>query len=497
MLRPGNTGLADWCAIYRGAAVELDPVFQADVEAGAAALRTIRCRAGETNRSAKSGGAATAAEREEVLSLSRAGADTHPLPMSTVRLLAALKLAALGRGVLGVRWRLVEHIGECLSLGLLPPVPADADTERAMLARLAAGLLGEGELMRSGELLPAPEGLASAGLAPPDLAAMEAGALTSGTQVPTALALAGLFEAEQLLQTALVAAALSSAVLYPGEVLPPPLLARLSARDGAQAGAAALYALRRAGAEPVGPRAGIWPARALREARAIGACLDLLRHAGETLTAEANAVTEDRFVLWHTEEIVENPATEGHSVAVAADFIAMALARIGGLAERRIERIFESKLAQCGEGTGGAAVASLRPMAASLAKEVRERAFPSLLDDEPDAAGEPAASAALASARRLQPIAGNLTLILAVELMAAEACMAADQSDLSANLQRVRELLRARTARNGGDPLAAPQLAALAYLVRSGAAAAAAGAALPSVARAACSERGEGGSGWL
>ena len=212
-----------------------------------------------------------------------------------------------------------------------------------------------------------------------------------------------------------------------------------------------------------------------------GACLDLLRQAGETLAAEANAVSEDPLVLWQSGETASAGDDSAMHVAIAADMIALALAHLGTLAERRIAMLLDPEAPHRAQGKNrrSSGIAALRSTASSLAAENRERARPASLPPEDDAT--PAADGA-PGMRRLLPMAGNVTLIVAIELMAAaEAFNASNRKRSTDALEPVRSLLRERAPGRGKDAIAAPDLAIVADLVRSGAVAAASGVDLPSL----------------
>jgi histidine ammonia-lyase len=161
--------------------------------------------------------------------------------------------------------------------------------------------------------------------------------------------------------------------------------------------------------------------------------------------------------------------------------IAIALARIGGLSARRSAHLFESGLLDRRQRKKAqpSGVLSLRSTAATLAGEIRERARPLAL--RPGVEEHPDVALGMSAARRLLPLAGNVTLLLAIELMAAAEAAEMAKRDTGGPLQRVRNLLRSRTGASGLTTLAAPDLAAVAELVRTGAVAAACGVAMPSV----------------
>jgi histidine ammonia-lyase len=468
-LRPGRTRLADWRAIYRGAPVAIDSVARADVEAGAAALAAILANgdsATDTKREAPATPAAPPAEASEAGERVENG---ETLPLAVTRLAVALKLASLARGMSGVRWALLERLTERLSFGQIPQVPAGGVGEREALARLAVGLFGEDAR---------PQSLQASNAPPcPQPTPWEKDALCSGGQISTALALAGVFEAERVLQSALVATALShDAMRGSADGVKARLPRRHAAGNDVAATLGALLA--RAQLRPVraGGSSAEPPSSLDAQVELVGACLDLLRAAGETLVEEANTVADDALVVWQTGELVACGPSSGAPVAVAADLVALALGHLAGLSERRIGMLLDPALPRRMRiSARPSGLAALYATAATLAAETRERARPASFESS-----EGTRSPAIPGARRLLPMAGNVTLILAVELMAAtEAFELGGRKRSSDALEPVRALIRARAPRPGKDGLLAPDLAAVAELIRSGALARAANVALP------------------
>ncbi|MBV9588425.1 MAG: aromatic amino acid lyase, partial [Hyphomicrobiales bacterium] len=221
-LRPGAVPLAAWREIYAGGLVELDAECRQKVEAAAATIETIVAK-GEPIYGVNTGFGKLASARigkddlaalQRNIVLSHASGVGGPLPQPIVRLIMALKVTSLAQGASGVRWVTIEHLLECLRRGLMPVIPSQgsvgASGDLAPLAHLAAALMGVGAFLVEGERLPAQEALRRAGLPPLVLAPKEGLALLNGTQVSTALAVVGLFEAEKLLRAALVTGALST-----------------------------------------------------------------------------------------------------------------------------------------------------------------------------------------------------------------------------------------------------------------------------------------------
>lgn len=443
-LRPGLTSLADWRAIYRGAAAVLDPVARADVEAGRAALDDILAKSGVLQP--EFGG-----ESPSLAEL--ASAQGEPLPAGLVRLFIALKLASLGQGASGTRWEVVACLEAFAGAGLLPIVRAEAG-DRLALAALFGAMTGVGDVTTGSGTLPAHKALRGVGVAPLTLNRRERMALIAGSEPTLAAALGGLLEAEGLFQAALVASALSLSL---NAFLPLHRAAHRLHRQPGQIEVAA--ALRKLLSRADGARGADAPVNgAFRDLPFVmGASLDLLRQAGAILEHAANSVLEGPLVLWQSGEIVE-AAQNGASLTVATDLIAMALRILGDSAAARI--------AHSG-GRRAASGTSLRARAAAFAEENREREGPR------DASG----------ARRLLPMAGTAALLIAIEyLQMAEAWREAKELSAAPALEAVRLKLDEVAETDGASgAAAAANLASVAALVRSGALAAATDVELPSL----------------
>ena len=222
LLKPGAVSLAEWRAVYRGASVTLDPASAPQIARAAATVAAIVAK-GEPVYGINTGfgklasvriDAADLATLQRNIVLSHAAGVGEPMPAPIVRLMIALKLASLAQGASGVRPETIALLEAFLAKRLTPIVPAQgsvgASGDLAPLAHMTATMIGVGEIVRDGERLPAAQALAQAGLAPLALGPKEGLALLNGTQFSTAYALAALFEAETLFQSALVTGALST-----------------------------------------------------------------------------------------------------------------------------------------------------------------------------------------------------------------------------------------------------------------------------------------------
>jgi histidine ammonia-lyase len=222
-IQPARLTLRDLRHIARSPdlALALDPGWEKPVEAAAATVADVVAR-GDAAYGINTGFGLLARKRipneslrelQTRLVLSHAAGTGAPLAPVTVRLILTLKAASLARGHSGVRPVVIESLLDLAKHGVLPVIPSKgsvgASGDLAPLAHLTAALIGIGEVTANGKTVPAAEGLAAAGLQPLVLEAKEGLALLNGTQVSTALALQGLFAAEDCLAAALVAGSLS------------------------------------------------------------------------------------------------------------------------------------------------------------------------------------------------------------------------------------------------------------------------------------------------
>ncbi|MFL5149630.1 MAG: histidine ammonia-lyase [Microvirga sp.] len=434
--------LADWRAIYFGSAVLLDDGCRAAVEAGAATIDAILAKH-EPVYGINTGFGKLASVRipdgdlaqlQQNLVLSHAAGVGEPLAAPVVRLTMALKIANLGQGASGVRWATLTHLLACLKRGLVPVVPAQgsvgASGDLAPLAHLAAALIGKGEFLLDGARLPARQALARTGLAPIELAPKEGLALLNGTQVSTALALAGLFEAERVFQGALVTGALATDAARGSDGPFDARIQELRRHRGQIEVAAALRDLMRGSAIRASHLTNddrIQDPYCLRcQPQVMGACLDQMRYATQVLVRESNAVTDNPLVFAGSDEaMVSGGNFHAEPVALVADALAVAIAEIGAISERRVAMLVDTVVSRlppfltpdAGLNSGFMIV---HVTAASLASENKSMAHPASVDSLPTSANqEDHVSMATFAARRLQPMLANTAHIVGIELLAA------------------------------------------------------------------------------
>jgi histidine ammonia-lyase len=420
------------------------------------------------------------------LVLSHAVGVGDPLPAPVVRLMLALKIHALSRGFSGVRRELIDALVKLYNADVLPRVPAKgsvgASGDLAPLAHLSAVLLGVGEAVCGGNMVSADEGLKIAGLTRVKLAAKEGLALLNGTQTSTALALVNLFAIDNLFATAIVAGALS---VDAAEGSASPFDARIHELRGHPGQIAAARAYRELLADsPINSShrecGKVQDPYSLRcQPQVMGACLDQMEAARAVLLREANGVTDNPLVFADTGEVLSGGNFHAEPVAFAADNLALAVAEIGALSERRIALLIDATLSglppflvRDGGVNSGFMIAHVT--AAALASENKLLAHPASVDSLPTSANqEDHVSMATFAARKLSDLAANTAAILGIELLAA-----AQGVDLrapiltSVKLQAVMQEIRARVPHYDIDRYLAPDIAAITDAVNAGAIAA-------------------------
>jgi histidine ammonia-lyase len=417
------------------------------------------------------------------LVLSHAAGTGEPLPDAIVRLVLVLKIASLAQGHSGVRVATLRALQKLLNAGVYPLIPGQgsvgASGDLAPLAHLATTLLGVGEVRYRGRTLSARAGLARAGLKPLRLAAKEGLALLNGTQVSTALALAGLFAIENVFATALVAGAMSVDALKGSDA---PFDARihvLRRQPGQQLVARRLRALlagSRVRASHLDCSRVQDPYSLRCQPQVMGACLDLLATASTTLLREANAVTDNPLVFPRDGLVLSGGNFHAEPVAFAADQLAIALAEIGSLAERRIALLVDHKMsglpaylvANSGLNSGFMVA---QVTAAALASENKALAHPASIDSIPTSANqEDHVSMATWAARRLLGMADNAAAIVGIELLAAAQGLEFHRPLRSSpGLEEVLARIRRQVRPLRADRYLAPDIAAARELVRGGA----------------------------
>jgi histidine ammonia-lyase len=492
ILGPGRLSLAGLAAWEReGTRVRLDRRALAGIAASAGLVARIaegRARVYGVNTGFGSL-ARTAIPPDKVrelqrrLVLSHAAGTGELLSDRVVGRVLLLKAASLARGYSGVRLSVIEALLRLYNAGVFPCVPAKgsvgASGDLAPLAHVAAALMGVGEVRIAGRTTSARRGLARARQAPIAYAAKEGLAMLNGTQVSTALAIEGLWAAERAFAAALVAGALSTDAALGSDTPFDPRLNAVRGQAGQSAVAAALRGLLR------GSRIRrshldcdrIQDPYSLRcQPQVMGACLDHLAFAATILEREMNGVSDNPIVFADAGELLSGGNFHAEPVAMAADVIAIALAEIGALSERRIALLTDANfsalppfLVREGGVNSGFMVAQV--VAAALASENKSLAHPASVDSLPTSANqEDHVSMATFAARRLLEMADNVAGIAAIELLAAAQGIEFRRPLRSSRpLERAMALIRERVPPFDRDRYFAPDIAAIKALVLDGA----------------------------
>ncbi|MEA2787095.1 MAG: histidine ammonia-lyase [Candidatus Eremiobacteraeota bacterium] len=489
-LRAGELRAADVRALLcDGAALALHSGARAAVDRAAAVVANIAAQDASVYGVNTGFGklAQTRIPREKLADLQRNLVVSHAcgvgplLPRDVVRLVLALKVNSLARGYSGVRWTVIDTLLACLERDVLPAIPGQgsvgASGDLAPLAHLAAALIGVGDAVAGGRRLPASDALKAAGITLLELRAKEGLALLNGTQVSTALALRGLVGAEDVLAASLVAGALTIEAAL-GSVTP--FDARIHAVRGhaSQSDVAAAVLGLIEGSEineshrDCGRVQDPYSLRCIPQV--LGACLRTLRDAAAILVDEANAVSDNPLVFPDTGDVISGGNFHAEPVALVADALAVAIAEIGNISERRcallVDPTFSQLPAFLATDPGlesGYMIAQVT--AAALASENKGLAHPASVDSIPTSAGqEDHVSMATHAARRLDDMLRNAANIVAVELLSAARGIAFRRPlRTSATLEGVL----AEIVPDGGgtgDRYLSPEIERVAGLVRAG-----------------------------
>ncbi|MHB1681653.1 MAG: histidine ammonia-lyase [Bacilli bacterium] len=381
---------------------------------------------------------------------SHACAVGEPLPVETVRTIMLLRANALVKGYSGIREETLTLLVDCLNAGVHPRIPSQgslgASGDLAPLAHLALVLMGEGKAEYRGDWLPGADALLRAGLRPLTLQAKEGLALINGTQVMTAIGVLAWLRADYLIGLADGVGALTFEAL----------------RGVQDAFARELHALRpHVGQEQAATSLRVWlqgsrlitaqgevrvqDAYSLRCMPQVhGASRQAADYVKRVLVVEQNAATDNPLVFSDTGKVISGGHFHGQPVALAMDFLKLAVAEMADISERRTERLVNPNLsglsAFLARSPGlSSGLMILQYVAASLVSENKVLAHPASVDSIPSSAGqEDHVSMGTTAARQAASIVQNTAMVLAIEAIAAAEAI---------DLQEMAELLAPRTAK--------------------------------------------------
>ncbi len=366
------------------------------------------------------------------LVLSHAVGTGSAMDIDTVRLLMFLKVNSLSQGYSGIRAHIIDALCDLINHGITPVIPlkgsVGASGDLAPLAHMSATLLGVGEVFFKGEKITAEKALKTCGLEAVILGPKEGLALLNGTQASTALALKGLFEAEQNYAAASYCGALSVDAAAGSDTPFDDRIHQIRGHKG-QIDAAVLYRQLLNGSEIRHSHLDctrVQDPYSLRcQPQVMGAILTQLRYASDILLTESNAVSDNPLVFCQDGDILSGGNFHAEPVAFAADAIAVAVSEIGAIAERRTALLVDKHLSglpaflvKNGGVNSGFMIAQVT--AAALASENKSLAHPASVDSLPTSANqEDHVSMATFAARRLTDLNDNVNGILAIEYLAA------------------------------------------------------------------------------
>ncbi len=431
----------------------------------------------------------TRIEVEELETLQRSIVLSHAagigdmMDINTVRLLMVLKINSLARGFSGIRLSVINALITLVNREIYPCIPkkgsVGASGDLAPLAHMSAILLGEGQAIYKGETISAKVALELAGLEPIELAPKEGLALLNGTQASTAFALQGLFAAENALLSATVIGALCVEAATGSRRPFDDRIHQVRGHQGQIDMAQAYRGLLDHSQIEDSHRScdKVQDPYSLRcQPQVMGACLTQIRQASEVILTESNAVSDNPLVFPEDGDIISGGNFHAEPIAFAADNLALAIAEIGALSERRMALLIDSNLSGLppflvdnGGVNSGFMIAQVT--SAALASENKCLAHPASVDSLPTSANqEDHVSMATWAARRLQDMHENTTGILAIELLAS--CQGLDfRAPLKASdlLEQAKAELRSHVPFYDKDRYFSPDIEAAAALIREGA----------------------------
>jgi histidine ammonia-lyase len=406
----------------------------------------------------------------------------EPLGEAETRGILLLRANALARGLSGVRPRVVELLCQFLNRGVHPVVPSrgsvGASGDLAPLAQVALALIGEGEAVYRGRQTRAATALRAIGREPLQLEAKEGIALVNGTQVMLSVGLLAMRQAEILVDTADVAGALALDALR-GSVVPfDARFHRARPHPGAFITAGNITRLNRGSSINASHRdcGRVQDAYSLRCMPQVhGAVRDALAFGARVFEIEMNSATDNPLVFAEDGEVLSGGNFHGQPLATALDLMAIALTQLGGISERRVDRMVNpltSELPAFLTRAPGieSGVMMAQVAAAALASENKILAHPASVDSIPTSGSkEDYVSMGMTGALKLRPLLNNVAAILAIELL-----VAAQALDFHAPLrtgplgERAKSLVRKRAPKITNDRRLDGDIARIACSVSAG-----------------------------
>jgi histidine ammonia-lyase len=417
--------------------------------------------------------------------MSHASGVGRPLPEDVVRATMAIRLHDLFLGYSGCTSETLDYLMRFLNASVTPIIPekgsVGASGDLAPTAHLGLVLIGMGEAWMDGERLPGEEVLRRLGLGPRVLEAGEGLALVNGTQVMTGIAALVVHDAVRLAKVADIACAMSLEVLMGSNSELDPRIHQIRPHPGQLASAENMLRLTDASEIILSHQgcARVQDAYTLRCSPQIhGASKDAVIHAHHVVDIEINSSTTNPLILADSEEVRLGGNFHGQPIAMAADYLAMGIAELGNVSERRIERLVNPQLSELpaflvhnGGLNSGYMIAQY--LAAALVSENKVLAHPACVDSIPTSANkEDHVSMGTIAIRQCREILDNVEHILAVELLCAAQAydLLTEEQPLQAGrgTRTAYQVVRSRIPYLEEDRVLATDIEAMVEIIRSG-----------------------------
>lgn len=415
------------------------------------------------------------------LLMSHAAGVGEPLDEAATRAALLLRAHALALGHSGVRLETLDLLLEMLNRGVHPVIPEQgslgASGDLAPLAHMSLVLIGMGEALFRGRRMSGDEALSRAGLKPVNLGAKEGLALINGTQIMTGIGVLTAQQARGLLQVADIAAALTGEALSAIPSAWDDRIHALRLHAGQRDAAANLRRLVQGSALTTLPgEVRVQDPYTLRCVPQVhGASRAAIDHVRAILGGEINAVTDNPLIFPEDSEVLSGGNFHGQPVALALDYMGIAVAELANISERRIERLVNPQLSGLPpfltlHGGLHSGLMIVQYTAASLVSENKVLAHPASVDSIPSSANqEDHVSMGTIAARKSRKILENATRVLAIELLcAAQAVEFTDPRGLGLGTREAYKAVRSRIPALDGDRVMAPDIEEAVRLIHSG-----------------------------
>lgn len=360
----------------------------------------------------------------------------EPLPQEVVRAMMLLRANSLAKGYSGVRLEVVELLLNMLNSGIHPVVPCKgsvgASGDLIPLSHIALAMIGLGEVEYNGQVIPSKEALQKAGLRPVTLTAKEGLALINGTQYMGALGCLAVCDALDLLEAASIAAAMSFEALEGIPSAFDPRVHELRPHQGQRVCARLMLRLLK-GSELLERKKHkrVQDAYTLRCIPQVhGASLDAINYVKGVLETEINSVTDNPLIFPEGGDVISGGNFHGQPLALALDFLAIAVSELGNISERRVERLVNPSLNGdlppflTKNGGLNSGLMLLQYAAAALVSENKVLSHPASVDSIPTSGNqEDHVSMGSIAARKVRTVVENVSWVIAAEMFAASCGM--------------------------------------------------------------------------